>query len=89
MVLPFKKYFAAEMASITLDITEKWVRNSKKKPVYYLSEGGFDWDSARSPNFLNFNHDRKCLEVDEEAFERIWRIMNKPEERELFPLFLR
>ena len=55
MVLPFKKYFAAEMASITLDITERCVRNSKKKQAYYLSEGGFDWDSARSLNFLNFN----------------------------------
>jgi hypothetical protein len=27
--------------------------------------------------------------VDGEAFERMWRIMNRPEEKELFPLFLR
>jgi hypothetical protein len=55
MVSPLKKSFAAEMANITIDIKERCVRNSKKRQAYYLSEEGFDWDSAGSPNFLNFN----------------------------------
>jgi hypothetical protein len=48
MVLPFKKYFAAGMANITLI----WGRQcrvekpSKKKPAYYLAERGFDGGSA-------------------------------------------
>jgi len=50
MVLPFQEYFTAGMANITLDIKKKCARNSKKRPAYYLSEGGFDgtWPEART-----------------------------------------